>query len=96
MTGLLCGRCRHDKGVSVLLNNCKSCGAANVLLIMALGMTELIGCIQIMQWYINQFSTYFTVVADILLIITIIIASIRIPVWAFPVLFYVQVAIVFL
>ena len=60
MTGLLCGRCRHDKGVSVLLNNCKSCGAANVLLILALGMTELIGYIQIMQWYINQFSSYYS------------------------------------
>ena len=37
--GFLCGRCRYDKGVSVLLNNCKSCGTANLLLILALGMT---------------------------------------------------------
>ena len=45
MTGLLCGRCQHDKGVSVLLNNCVSCGAASLLLIPALGTTELISCI---------------------------------------------------
>ena len=37
ITGLLCGMCQHDKGVSVLLNNCKSCGAENILLIPALG-----------------------------------------------------------
>jgi len=36
-TELLCGKCRHGKGVSVLLNNCKSCEAANLLLILALG-----------------------------------------------------------
>ena len=36
--GFLCGRCRYDKGVSVLLNNCKSCGTANLLLVLALGL----------------------------------------------------------
>ena len=56
MTGLLCGRCQHDKGVSVLLNNCKSCGGANLLLIVALGMTELISCIQITHRHNHQFS----------------------------------------
>ena len=37
ITGLLCGKCQNDNGVSVLLNKCKSCGTANVLLILALG-----------------------------------------------------------
>ena len=41
-TGLLCGKCRHDKGVSVLLNNCKSCGTVNLLLILALGIAMTI------------------------------------------------------
>jgi len=31
--GVLCGQCTHDKGVSVLLNKCKSCGYANILLL---------------------------------------------------------------
>ena len=42
ITGFLCGKCQHDKGVSVLLNNCKSCGAENLLLLLALGRTLLI------------------------------------------------------
>ena len=29
--GVLCGQCKHNKGVSVLLNKCKSCGYANML-----------------------------------------------------------------
>lgn len=37
MTGFLCGKCQNDKGISVLLNNCKSCGTVNLLLIVALG-----------------------------------------------------------
>ena len=41
-TGPLCGKCRHDKGVSVLLNNCKSCGTVNLLLILALGVAMTI------------------------------------------------------
>ena len=37
ITGILCGKCQHGKGISVLLNNCKYCGAENLLLIPALG-----------------------------------------------------------
>ena len=40
--GYLCGQCRDDKGVSVLLNNCVSCGYVNILLIIALGQYNLL------------------------------------------------------
>ena len=40
--GYLCGQCHDDKGVSVLLNNCVSCGYVNILLIIALGQYNLL------------------------------------------------------
>ena len=41
-TGYLCGECRGDKGFSVLLNKCVSCGYVNTLLIAALGCWNVI------------------------------------------------------
>ena len=38
MTGTLCGKCQDGKGLSVLLNRCKSCSKFNLLLIPALGI----------------------------------------------------------
>ena len=35
--GYLCGKCRGDKGVSVLLNKCVSCGYGSIALIFGLG-----------------------------------------------------------
>ena len=37
MIGILCGKCQDGKGLSALLNKCKSCGKINLLLIPALG-----------------------------------------------------------
>ena len=37
LEGYLCGKCRGDKGVSVLLNKCVSCGHGNIALIFGLG-----------------------------------------------------------
>ena len=39
MTGILCGKCQDGKGLSVLLNKCKSCSKFNLLLIPALGIS---------------------------------------------------------
>ena len=36
--GILCGKCQDGKGLSALLNKCKSCGKINLLLIPALGI----------------------------------------------------------
>ena len=41
MTGILCGKCRDGKGLSALLDNCKSCGKINLLLIPTLGMSTV-------------------------------------------------------
>ena len=38
--GYLCGGCHGDKGLSVLLNNCVSCGSVNVLLLVALSKSS--------------------------------------------------------
>ena len=38
VTGILCGKCQDGKGLSVLLNKCKSCSKFNLLLISALGI----------------------------------------------------------
>ena len=35
--GYLCGECRGDRGVSVLLNKCVSCGHGSIALIFGLG-----------------------------------------------------------
>ena len=38
MIGILCGKCQDGKGLSALLNKCKSCGKIKLLLIPALGI----------------------------------------------------------
>ncbi|XP_065907815.1 uncharacterized protein [Dysidea avara] len=40
--GYLCGGCHGDKGLSVLLNNCVSCGSVNVLLLVALIIVDIL------------------------------------------------------
>ncbi|XP_065906418.1 uncharacterized protein [Dysidea avara] len=40
--GYLCGGCHGDKGLSVLLNNCVSCGSVNVLLLLALIIVDIL------------------------------------------------------
>ncbi|XP_065907172.1 uncharacterized protein [Dysidea avara] len=65
--GYLCGKCRGDKGVSVLLNKCVSCGHGNIALIFGL------------------------VVVDIIVITVILLSSVTIFSWLYPVLFYLQV-----
>ncbi|XP_065904297.1 uncharacterized protein [Dysidea avara] len=40
--GYLCGKCRDDKGVSGLLNNCVECGHVNTMLIVALVAANII------------------------------------------------------
>lgn len=87
ITGFLCGKCQYDKGVSVLLNNCKSCGTANSLLILALGIATVI------NFTIKFNALIVTVVANVFLVIIILIASVKIPPWLFPILFYLQVGV---
>ncbi|XP_065906983.1 uncharacterized protein [Dysidea avara] len=65
--GYLCGKCRGDKGVSVLLNKCVSCGYGSIALIFGL------------------------VVFDIIVITVILLSSVTIFSWLYPVLFYIQV-----
>ena len=52
--GYLCGECRGDKGISVLLNKCVSCGYVNIMLIAALGLFRT--GIRQYNVYIMQFS----------------------------------------
>ena len=35
-SGVLCGQYKHEKGVSVLLNSCKSCGYVNIVFLLLL------------------------------------------------------------
>ncbi|XP_065908085.1 uncharacterized protein [Dysidea avara] len=65
--GYLCGKCRGNKGVSVLLNKCVSCGHGSIALIFGL------------------------VVVDIIVITVILLSSVTIFSWLYPVVFYVQI-----
>ncbi|XP_065908079.1 uncharacterized protein [Dysidea avara] len=65
--GYLCGKCRGNKGVSVLLNKCVSCGHGSIALIFGL------------------------VVVDIIVITVILLSSVTIFSWLYPVVFYLQI-----
>ncbi|XP_065913374.1 uncharacterized protein [Dysidea avara] len=53
--GYLCGKCRANKGVSALLNNCVSCGYANIALIFALVVVDTIVITAIMLSSVSLF-----------------------------------------
>ena len=83
MIGILCGKCRDGKGVSVLLNDCVSCHDAQGLLILGLSKLnqsngeckKIIGCV---------------VIADAVAFIVIVVADVPFPEWIYPFIFYIQ------
>ena len=83
--GYLCGKCVGDKAVSALLNKCVSCGKPNVLLIISLGIKN--------SGYCGCLYNYlpFLVIADIIVITSILACSASIKPWLYPFLFYLQV-----
>ena len=66
-SGVLCGQCKHEKAVSVLLNSCKSCGYVNSLSVTA--MSVLLS-IKMHAWgNIHQKSFYNTIIVFIFVIV---------------------------
>ena len=85
ITGYLCGQCRDDRGVSVLLNNCVSCGYANILLIITLGNYISLHNLQLLL-YTN------TVIVDVVVITGLLLSTcITMSPWFYPSLYYLQV-----
>jgi len=81
-TGYLCGKCNQT--VSVLLNKCVSCGHVNIILIFGLGQSTCYHC------YATGVIVL-AVVLDVIVITVILLSSVTIFSWVYPVLFYLQV-----
>lgn len=82
-TGILCGSCKKGSGFSAILSRCVSCSNFSALLIVTLGIYNL-------SW-LCSYPILFSVIADTVIYIVLILLSLQFPAWLFPCLFHFQV-----